>query len=148
MRLHGEHKYSSRPTDQHQKDLKNTQIVVNKMIRERDAGLACITCERLLPLSAGHFCTSTNAATRYHPFNLHGQCNSCNAYNGGMTWEYGRFIDQKYGIGWSDFLKEIARPKEIWTTEELSQLRSAARMGYPVYLQLYFTLKPKHLLLN
>jgi hypothetical protein len=144
VRIFGHHKQSSRPLDEHQRALKYTQEIVNTMIRERDFGKACITCNGYHKLFAGHFCTSTNAATRYHPYNLHGQCNSCNSFNGGMTYEHGKAIDAMYGKGWADFLKEIARPKHDWTTEELSQLRSAARMGYPVYVQLYFTLRPAH----
>jgi Xaa-Pro aminopeptidase len=140
----GHHKYSARPVNEHQKALRYTQTVVNAMIRERDAGKACITCEKFLPLSAGHFKTSTNAATQYHPHNLHGQCNSCNGYNGGMTWEYGKAIVRMYGKGYDDFLTKIARPKEIWTTEELEQLRSAARMGHNAYIQFYKTLRPHH----
>jgi hypothetical protein len=128
----------------HQKALKNTQIAVNKMIRERDAGLACITCDGFHQLYAGHFRTSTHTTTRFHPHNLHGQCNSCNSFNGGMTYEYGLAIDRKYGEGWAAFLTKLARAKENWTTEELSQLRSAARMGYPVFLQLYRELRPHH----
>jgi len=96
--------------------------------------------------SAGHFRTSTNAATRFHPFNLHLQCRSCNEFNGGMTYEHAIAIDRIHGKGWAVFLEKLARKPELWTTEELEQLRSAARMGHQVYCQLYFELRPRHML--
>jgi Xaa-Pro aminopeptidase len=144
MRILGHHKQSSRPLNEHQRSLKYTQETVNAMIRERDLGKPCVTCEGMHKPFAGHFCTSTNAATRFHPWNLHGQCNSCNSFNGGMTYEHGKAIDRMYGEGWADFLKTLARAPEIWTTQELEQLRSAARMGARAYEQLYFELRPKH----
>jgi hypothetical protein len=144
MRLHGVHKHSSRPLDEHQKALKTPQTAVNKMIRERDAGLACVTCDSMKASSAGHFRTSTNAVTRFHPFNLHAQCRSCNEFNGGMTYEHALAVDRIHGKGWAAFLEKLARKPEFWTCNELSQLRSAARMGYPVFLQFYRTIRPHH----
>ena len=61
-----------------------------------------------------------------------------------MTYEYGLAIDRKYGKGWAAFLEKLARTQSDWTMEELEQLRGAARMGYPVYLQLYKQLRPTH----
>jgi hypothetical protein len=129
MILHGVHKHSSRPLDSHQKALQTTQTAVSKMIRERDSGLACVTCGSMKASSAGHFRTSTNAATRFHPFNIHIQCRSCNEFNGGMTYEHALAIDRIHGKGWAVFLEKLARKPEIWTIQELQQLRSAARMG-------------------
>jgi hypothetical protein len=144
MRIFGHHKARSKPLDEHQKALKNTQEVVNAMIRARDDGLACITCEGFHKLSAGHFRVSTLAPTRYHPWNLNGQCNSCNSFNGGMTYEYGKALNRKYGRGTDTFLEKLSRLKENWTTEELSQLRSAARQSVLAYLTLYKELRPHH----
>jgi hypothetical protein len=144
MRLHGVHKHSSRPLDEHQKALKTTQTAVNKMIGERDAGLACVTCDSMKASSAGHFRTSTNVATRFHPFNLHLQCRSCNEFNGGMTYEHALAVDRIHGKGWAAFLEKLARKPEIWTIMELQLLRAAARMGPRVFNQVYFELRPNH----
>lgn len=146
MRIFGQHKYTGRPLDTHQKALNRTQVVVNAMIRERDSGLACITCGHVRTLEAGHFRTSTHDATRYHPYNLAGQCATCNRYSGGMTYEYSRAIDSKYGKGWAVFLEKLARKNEAWSCEELEQLRSAARLGSRAYEQLYRELRPAHFL--
>jgi len=144
MRLHGVHKHSSRPLDEHQKALKATQVAVNKMIRDRDAGLACVTCPSTKASSAGHFRTSTNTATRFHPFNIHLQCRACNEFNGGMTYEHAQAIDRIHGKDWAAFLEKLARKPEIWTTDELAQLRSAARMGPNAYTQFYKEIRPHH----
>jgi hypothetical protein len=142
--MHGVHKHSSRPLNEHAKALLYTQRVVNDMIRERDEGKACVTCSSMKASSAGHFRTSTNAATRFHPYNLHAQCRGCNEFNGGMTYEHAIAIDRIHGKGWAMFLERIARKPEIWTTEELEQLRSAARMGPRAYEQLYWELRHHH----
>ena len=144
MRIFGAHKQSSRPLDEHQKALNRTQVVVNKMIRERDAGLPCVSCGNLRTLEAGHFRTSTHGTTRFHPFNLSGQCATCNRYSGGVTYEYGLELDRRFGAGWAAFLQRLSDKIEPWTSEEFEQLRSAARMGPRAYQQLYFELRPHH----
>jgi hypothetical protein len=146
MRIFGQHKHSSRPLNEHQKALNTTQTVVNKMIRERDMGLACISCGNFRTLEAGHFRTSTHGTTRFHPMNLSGQCATCNRYAGAMTYEYSIVLDQKFGAGWAAFLQKLSDTIEPWTIEELQQLRAAAKMGARVYRQLYFELRPGQLL--
>jgi hypothetical protein len=147
-RRKGLHSISSNPR---QKELRNTQDAVNKMIRERDArpeseggfGI-CITCGNYLKLEAGHFRISENESTRFHPYNLNGQCASCNRFAGGMTYEHGKAIDEKYGKGTAEFLEKLSRKEEPWTIEELGTLKAAARMGRRVYEQTYFMLRPNH----
>jgi hypothetical protein len=136
--------WRKRPQNEHQKAIQNTQRVVNAMIRERDAGLPCISCGKMNRLYAGHFRVSTLGRTRFHPTNLNGQCNDCNAYNGGRTYEYAIALDLKFGSGWAEFLYKLSQKIEPWETEELEQLRSAARMGPRAYQQLYFELRPTH----
>jgi Bacteriophage Lambda NinG protein len=122
----------------------NTQRVVNAMIRERDAGQTCISCGKFRTLEAGHFRTSTHGTTRFHPWNLNGQCASCNRFAGGVTYEYSVTLDKKFGKGTAAFLERLSRKIEPWSVTELDQLRAAARYGYPVYLQVYRELRPHH----
>ena len=147
MRIFGQHKASARPPGDHQKGLRNTQDAVNKMIRERDAGLPCVSCGKLRTLEAGHFRSSTHGTTRFHPFNLSGQCATCNRYSGGVTYEYSLELDKRFGEGTAAFLHRLSDTIEPWDTMELEQLRSAARMGHQVYCHLYFELRPHHSLL-
>jgi hypothetical protein len=144
MRIFGQHKQSGRPADDHRRALRNTQDAVNKMIRERDLGLLCVSCGKLRTLEAGHFRTSTHGTTRFHPFNLSGQCATCNRYSRGVTYEYSLELDARFGPGTALFPKKLSDTIEPWTTTELDQLRVAARMGYPVYTTLYFELRPNH----
>ena len=58
--------------------------------------------------------------------------------------EYGVALHRKYGPGTAAFLDALSRNIEPWSTLELQQLRSAARMGYQVYSQLYWELRPTH----
>jgi hypothetical protein len=48
---------------------------------------------------------------------------------GGRTFEYEQAFNQKYSGGWAAFLNELSKKIEPWSTAELQQLRSAARMG-------------------
>ena len=45
-------KWRTHSRNEHQTGLNSTQTAVNKMIRERDAGLPCITCEQPNKLEA------------------------------------------------------------------------------------------------
>lgn len=37
--------------------------------------------------------------TRYHPYNLAGQCGQCNRFSGGKTYEFGLEIDPQVWAG-------------------------------------------------
>lgn len=141
----GLHRISTNPRKH---ELRNTQDAVNAMIRARDGNTegmgSCITCGRYLKLQAGHFRISENEATRFHPYNLNGQCASCNCFAGGMTYEHARAIDKKYKKGTADFLAKLSRTQEPWSIEELGTLKDAARKGIRVYEQTYFMLRPEH----
>ena len=74
-------------------------------------------------------------ATRFHPYNVNSQGVKENRLEGGRTYEYGVAIDKKYGAGTATFLKKLSRTIEPWETREQDQLTAAARLGYPVFLQ-------------
>ena len=128
----------------HQKAIAATQTAVNKMIRERDAGQPCISCALFRTLEAGHFRVSIHGTTRFHPWNLNGQCATDNRYPGGVTYEYGVALDKNFGRGTAAFLEKLSRKTEPWDTRELDQLKAAAKYGYSVYLQVYRELRPHH----
>jgi hypothetical protein len=129
---------------EHQKAIAATQTAVNAMIRERDAGQPCISCGKPRKLEAGHFRNSNQGTTRFHPWNLNGQCATCNRYSGGVTYEYGVALDRKWGRGTAAFIERLSRKIEPWETRELGTLRDAARRGARVYEQTYFTLRSGH----
>ena len=141
MRVFGQHK--SRPASDHQKAVYKLDAAVSKMVREQP-GL-CITCDsEHQSYDCGHFRRRELMATRFHPWNIHKQGKKENRFEGGRMYEYGIAIDKLHGKGTAQFLYKLSQKIEPWTITELEQLTSAARMGYPVYCQLYFTLRPAH----
>jgi hypothetical protein len=116
------------------------------MIRERDAGLPCISCGRLVPLDAGHFISVREApGLRFQPWNINGQCRHENGYKGGRTWEYGRGLDLKYGEETAEFLKALLKTANI-SLDDLLYLTDAARHAFNVYFQAYRERFPSQLL--
>jgi hypothetical protein len=88
-------------------------------------------------------------ATRFHPWNCNKECVGCNRqdysrYGKEKSFEYGLAVDEKWGLGTAIFLYRLAETIEPWTTIELEQLRSAARMGPRAYGQLYREIRPHH----
>jgi hypothetical protein len=88
--------------------------------------------------------------TRFHPLNLNSEGTGCNrgTHNNKFGMKdmdlYRENIDKKWGDGTAQFLDKLSQKIEPWTSEELEQLRSAARMGYAVYVTLYRELRPRH----
>lgn len=72
----------------------------NKYIRARDEGKPCISCGRMpKKKNAGHF-RSVGAAPelRYHPMNIHLQCEHCNCWKSGNQIEYRVRLIDKIGV--------------------------------------------------
>ena len=68
----------------------------------------CCTCGKVLHWKdgdAGHFVPRKHNTTRYHDWNVHLQCRSCNR-GGGCTAAYSRFIVNKYGKEALDLLSQ------------------------------------------
>jgi hypothetical protein len=82
--------------------------------------------------------------SRFHPWNLNGQCATDNRYAGAKTYEYGVALEKKYGKGTGAFLERLSRRIEPWSTEELGTLRDAARRGSRVFEITYRLLRPHH----
>ena len=121
------------------------------MIRERDGDDKCIACGRdHSNWDAGHYRRRELMPTRFHPQNVNKEGVGCNrgTHNNKFGMKdmdfYRENLDRKWGKGTADRLYKLSQKIEPWTTEELEQLRSAARMGYPVYCQFYRKLRPHH----
>jgi hypothetical protein len=125
-------KYSKSPQ---QAGIPQTDDAVSLMIRERDEKDPCIVCGELKnKYDCGHFQEREHMSTRFHPCNLNKECVGCNrhdysGYGKDKSFEYGMAIDKKYGAGAAVFLYSLSRQHDSWTANELSQLRSAARIG-------------------
>ena len=119
--------------------LNEAQTACNAYIRYRD-GKKCISCGTEKPeiqYCAGHFKTrGAHSALRFHPFNIHSQCNkNCNLMKSGNIAEYRPRLIEKIGLDNVEWLEgpheiqkfTISDAKEIkaYYKEQLKILRSS-----------------------
>lgn len=105
--------------------LKETQILFNKYIRERDKNQLCISCGQIpKKRNAGHyFSQGGHSAVRFDEDNVHLQCEHCNSYLSGNLLNYQIGIQQRIG---ADKLLELqGRANDIkkWEVQELKELQ-------------------------
>lgn len=60
----------------------------------------CFTCDKVFTLNKiqlGHFHSRKYYSIRWDEFNVNIQCVSCNCFNHGMQFEFGKRLEKKYG---------------------------------------------------
>ena len=85
----------------------------------------CCTCGKLIHYkkgNAGHFRHNVNN-TYFLEKNVHLQCIFCNMYCSGKTYEYGRYLDERYGEGTADGLDLLSHKRKTFKKEELIELK-------------------------
>jgi hypothetical protein len=104
--------------------LKLTQQVFNKWIRQRDAGLNCISCnKKALKENAGHFYNANNHYNvRFDENNVHLQCEHCNTFLSGNLLNYRENIIKKIGEKEFKELELRANKTRKFTKEELKEI--------------------------
>jgi hypothetical protein len=106
------------------------------LVRSEPGG--CVTCVAIDTLfDCGHFKRRECMATRFDYHNVAKQCRKCNHFNSGMPYEFSLAIDRTWGKGTSARLHKLSHTIKQWDVRELDQLASAAKLGMPVYRQLY-----------
>lgn len=116
--------------------MKETQDVFNAYIRERDAGLPCISCDSnpsdhdLITGSrwdAGHY-RSVGACPelRFEPLNVHRQCVKCNRNLSGNAVEYRIRLVKRIGADQVDWLEGPHKPQRL-TIEDLQAIKALYR---------------------
>lgn len=94
-------------------------------IRKRD--LRCVTCGGATT-EAGHFFhTSDKASVKtlggneiwYDERNVNGQCGHCNRWKSGNQVQYALFLEEKYGMGILQTLRDLFNTPRKWTLEEV-----------------------------
>ena len=84
--------------------------VFSLFIRKRDSknGFGnCCTCGKLVDIKeahCGHFISRRHQATRFNEKNCSLQCVSCNTFNQGRQYEFGLYIDKRWGAGTAEKL--------------------------------------------
>lgn len=109
--------------------LKDCQTAFNAWVRERDNGLACISCGRMHQgqWHAGHYRTvGAHPELRFEPANCHLQCAPCNNHLSGNIVEYRKGLLAKIGTGLLAWL-EGDHPARHYTIEELQALTTHYR---------------------
>lgn len=112
------------------------QTVFNAYIRERDAGLPCISCDSLPSDSdlitgsrwdAGHY-RSVGACPelRFEPLNVHRQCVRCNRNLSGNAVEYRIRLLKRIGADQVDWLEGPHQPQRL-TIEDLQAIKATYR---------------------
>jgi len=94
--------------------------VFHKFIRERDAGLPCISCGLFKELQAGHFKSAgSHNHIRFDEDNVHGQCLRCNFYLQQSDTLYRENLIKKIGVERVERLDFLASQKGPHKTERL-----------------------------
>jgi len=105
------------------------QRAVNAVIRERDKNEPCISCGRYHngKWNAGHYISrGASPALRYHPDNIHRQCEPCNTSKSGNQIEYRKRLIPKIGIERVEWLEG---PHELprWRKEDYLRIEAEAK---------------------
>lgn len=108
--------------------LKDTERVVNKYIKLRDANQPCISCGTMKPdiqYAAGHFRTVKAAShLRFNPDNIHKQCNFyCNSSLSGNIAEYRPRLIARIGLERVEAL-ECDNTIHKWTIDEAKAIKA------------------------
>ena len=109
--------------------LKEAQAAFNEWVRERDYGKPCISCGRKsgCKVNAGHYrSVGAQPALRFHPYNVHLQCEHCNTHLSSNAIEYRIRLVHKIGIEKVEWLEKEHAP-EKWTVEEIKNIKAHYR---------------------
>lgn len=107
--------------------MKKAQAAFNAWVRERDAGLPCISCGTTADVqyAAGHYRTAQAAPElRFEPLNVHRQCNrNCNMGKSGNIIEYRIGLVARIGAEKVEWLEGRHEPKR-YTIDDLKEIKS------------------------
>lgn len=109
--------------------LKDTQTAFNAWVRERDAGLPCVSCGRHHDgqYHSGHYRTvGANPELRFEPLNAWKQCAPCNNHLSGNLINYRVSLLQRIGEGKVLWLEGPHGPKK-YTIDDLKSMTADYR---------------------
>jgi hypothetical protein len=105
------------------KDAQNNAC--NPYIRLRDEGELCISCQKPpKKKNAGHYLSvGAHPELRFHPMNIHLQCEHCNTYKSGNQANYRINLINKIGI---DIVEFLEGPHEIQhlSIDDIQEIKS------------------------
>lgn len=91
----------------------------------------CATCGKFMrwnepDCQAGHFVSGRGANVLFDEELVYAQCSGCNLYGNGKTWEFGRFLMNKFGYDYAtlDELQNRKHTTKKYTMQELKDLKN------------------------
>ena len=118
------------------KEIKKLDQALSKYVRYSSVdknGLAeCYTCgckKKPSELHNGHFVSRSKYSTRWlydeenHLYNCKPQCPKCNLFMQGMSWSFGRRLDQDYGKGSAEKIVLMSNQTRKFSTQEIIEMR-------------------------
>ena len=106
--------------------LTEAQKAFNAWVRERDYGQGCISCGRSTgcKVNAGHYrSVGAMPALRFHPDNVHLQCEHCNTYLSSNAVEYRIRLVQKIGAERVEWLEGEHEPLKL-TVDQIKEIKT------------------------
>ena len=99
-----------------QKELKEKAVrIFNSWVRNRDAGLGCISCGSFNQIQAGHFYSAgKHDSMRFEEDNVNSQCKHCNYFMSANLLNYRKNLIKKIGaerVERLDMLAELSKRK-------------------------------------
>jgi len=97
-------------------------LYIRNYYADSNGQVKCITCERFYPVAKiqnGHFISRKNYATRWAEDNVAPQCYGCNVMQQGQQFLFSKWIDEKYGEGYSQTILERSRKTVKFSTPDL-----------------------------
>lgn len=95
----------------------------NSYIRNRDAGLPCISCGNSRELQAGHYVPEKQSSfLRYHEWNVNGECGGCNCFDAFHLIGYRKRLIDKIGLKAVEWLEDNKSVVKKWTRNELEAI--------------------------
>jgi 5-methylcytosine-specific restriction endonuclease McrA len=85
----------------------------------------CYTCGSVRPLKqlqCGHFISRTYYTTRWEPDNCRPQCISCNMYNQGQQYLFGKKLEIELGAGRVEQLQEIKSQPSFFSLTDYQEM--------------------------
>lgn len=139
------HKFSSlnrSGKSEKSKAIHKLDVALSNLIRSTDE--VCATCGKPHEVyDCGHFRRRECMATRFDYRNVAKQGQKENRFEGGKPYEFGLYIDRKWGRGTAKKLYRLSKKIWQWEISELEQLADAARHSFMAYRQVYDTLAAK-----
>lgn len=105
--------------------LREAQIAFNAYVRERDSGLACVSCGRNTgaKMNAGHYrSVGSCPSLRFEPLNCWLQCEACNSYLSGNLIPYRQELLRRIGPEKLEWLEGPHDPKR-YTVEQIQEIK-------------------------